>query len=252
MHTAALESMGLGGDWSYEAIEVSAESFEALVRSLPGDGFAGVNVTLPHKLAALSVADSASQAAEEIGAANTLTFTAGWIEAENTDASGIVDALPVPPGGKTALVLGAGGSARAAAWALKRGGADVNVWNRTSAKAESLAAELGVGLETKGAQIIVNATTVGLRTANQAGEPDSEASDLKHLSVLTDGFQAEVVMDLVYGSRETELIAAARAAGASVVDGLEVLVRQGAASLRLWTGIDPPIEAMLDAARGQQ
>ncbi len=250
MQSAALAEMGLG-DWSYEAIEVSPGDFEALARSLPGQGFAGVNVTVPHKVAALAVADDASDAAREIGAANTLTFENGHIRAENTDATAIVDALPSTPDGKSALVMGAGGSARAAVWALRQAGATVNVWNRTHEKAEALAAEMGVGLETAGFQILVNATTVGLAGANE-GQPLAERGepDLKPFSVLADGLKAEVVMDLVYGSHDTDLIVAAQAAGATTVDGLEILARQGAASLRIWTGAEPPLDTMRRAARG--
>src|SRR4051812_43764466 len=89
MHTAALAELGLADEWSYEAIDVEPNAFAALVRSLPGKGFAGVNVTVPHKLEAVAVADSASGAARAIGAANTLSFAGGAIAAENTDASGI-------------------------------------------------------------------------------------------------------------------------------------------------------------------
>ncbi|MDX6588157.1 MAG: shikimate dehydrogenase [Solirubrobacterales bacterium] len=250
MHSAALAEMGLE-DWSYEAIEVSAEGFEALVRSLPEKGFAGVNVTVPHKVAALAVADEASDAAREIGAANTLTFVKGVIQAENTDATAIVDALPSQPEGVRALVMGAGGSARAAVWALREAGAAVNVWNRTDAKAEALADEMGVGLDTEDPEILVNATTVGLASANEVQPlPERREPDLKPFSVLADGLKAEVVMDLVYGSRDTDLIVAARAAGAATVDGLEILARQGAASLRIWTGADPPLDTMRRAARG--
>ena len=135
MQNAALAELGLAGEWSYEAIEVAPEGFEALVRSLAAEDFAGVNVTVPHKLAALAIADRASQAAGEIGAANTLSFNDGGIEAENTDATGLIAALPEPPAGRRALVLGAGGSARAAVWALRNAGAEVSLWNRTPAKA---------------------------------------------------------------------------------------------------------------------
>jgi shikimate dehydrogenase len=251
MHTAALEEMGLAGEWTYEAIEVSPDSFAEFVRHLPGEGFAGVNVTVPHKLAALELSTSASEAARKTGAANTLTFRDGQIDAENTDTTGIIESLPRSPAGMTALVLGAGGSARAAIWALKEAGAEVNVWNRTAAKARALADEFGIGMETEGAQLLVNATTVGMDTTNP-GQPLREGggSNLKNLPILTDGHMAEVVVDLAYGSSETDLIAAARAAGAATVDGLEVLVRQGAASLRLWTGVDPPIDTMRAAARG--
>src|SRR4051812_45153392 len=91
MQTAALAELGLSDEWSYEAIDVVPQGFAELVRSLPGEGFAGVNVTVPHKLAALAVADSASDAARAIGAANTLTFSGGQIAAENTDAAGVLD-----------------------------------------------------------------------------------------------------------------------------------------------------------------
>jgi shikimate dehydrogenase len=251
MHSAALAEMGLGGEWSYEAIEVAPDGFEALVRSLPCEGFVGVNVTVPHKVAALRLADKATDAAREIGAANTLTFTDGLIHAENTDANAIVDALPGSPEGMSALAMGAGGSARAAVWALKEAGATVNVWNRTHEKAEALAAEMHVGLDTETFQILVNATTVGLAAANEVPRvPERGGPDLKPFSVLADGLKAEVVIDLVYGSRETDLIVAARAAGAATVDGLEILARQGAASLRIWTGAEPPLETMRHAARG--
>ena len=98
MQNAALAELGLAGEWSYEAIEVAPEDFAELVRSLPGEGFAGVNVTVPHKLAALAVADAASAAAHAIGAANTLSFARRRIAAENTDASGIPPRWRAPYG----------------------------------------------------------------------------------------------------------------------------------------------------------
>lgn len=259
MQNAALRALGLAPEWTYEAIEVAPADFERTVRSLAERGFAGVNVTVPHKLAALAVADEASPAAREIGAANTLAFAAGRIEAHNTDAAGIIAALPRSPAGTRALVLGAGGSARAAVWALREAGARVSVWNRTAERAAALAAELGVEHEEdpRGAfGLVVNATTVGLAEANAppgaaAEAPEGAVSSLKALPIAADAIPAEVVMDLVYGSSETQLVVAARAAGAAVVDGLEVLVRQGAESLRIWTGLEPPLDVMRDAARGE-
>ncbi len=97
-----------------------------------GEGFAGANVTVPHKQAALALADAPSEVAREIGAANTLVFAEGAIGAHNTDADGFLAALPAPPAGQRALVLGAGGAARAVVWALEREGAEVEVWNRTA------------------------------------------------------------------------------------------------------------------------
>ena len=120
MHNAALAAVGLA-DWRYLRLPLPPELFEETVRALPAAGFRGVNVTIPHKEAALAVADEASDAARAIGAANTLTFEDGAIKADNTDAPGLLAALGEPVAGRRALVLGAGGSGRAAAWALARG-----------------------------------------------------------------------------------------------------------------------------------
>jgi shikimate dehydrogenase len=244
MHNAALAELGLAGEWSYEAIDVPPDEFEARVRAMPNEGFAGANVTVPHKGAALSLADSLSETAREIGAANTLSFTAGEIRADNTDAQGLLDALPNAPGGKRALVLGAGGAARAAVWALVREGAEVAIWNRTPLRAEHLCGEFGgtpaVAPSADDYDLIVNTTTVGLR-----GEaPFSE------LPLTSGAFNpAQTVVDLVYGERPSGLLAAAGGAGATCVDGIEVLVRQGAHSLRIWTGLEAPLDAMRAAAR---
>ncbi len=256
MQTAALAELGLAGEWSYEAIEVAPNEFADLVRSLGARGFAGVNVTVPHKLAALALADRASIAARAIGAANTLSFADGAIAADNTDARGLIAALPEPAAGRRALVLGAGGSARAAIWALREAGADVAVWNRTPSKAQALASEFGVGVTTTSGglrptsadfELLVNATTVGLA---QASSRQAAPGDLEALPLDPDSIgPASIVVDLVYGSHETALVELARERGARVVDGLDVLVHQGAASLRIWTGLEPPLEAMRAAAR---
>jgi len=249
MQNVALAELGLAGEWTYEGIEVAPEAFDARVRSMPGEGFVGANVTVPHKLAALAVADQASEAARAIGAANTLSFDGSRIAAENTDAAGFLDALREPPNGKRALVMGAGGSARAVAWALTTHGARVTIWNRTPEKALALAQEFGTSVADPGDEydLIVNATTVGMGTSTQA------SSDLKSLPIDADALgERHQLVDLAYGPVETELVRAASARGARVVDGLEVLVRQGAASLRIWTGMDPPIEAMRRAARANE
>jgi shikimate dehydrogenase len=201
-------------------------------------------VTVPHKAAALELADEASDDAREIGAANTLTFTDDGIRADNTDAPGLLAALPEPPSGR-ALVLGAGGAARAAIWALAGAGAEVHVWNRTAERAEELCEELDAEPvaepDSGGYDLIVNATAVGL------GSEDP----FEELPLAEDSFAAgQVVVDLVYGEKTTTLIGAAERAGARTVDGLEILVRQGAESLRLWTDRDPPLDAMRTGARG--
>ena len=143
MHNAALRAVGLTG-WRYQRLPVAPELFAETVRALPGAGFAGANVTIPHKEAALALADEATAAARAIGAANTLTFAPGGaIAADNTDAPGLLAALgDLRP--RSALILGAGGSARAVAYALAQAGAAVAVWNRTPERARALAADLGV------------------------------------------------------------------------------------------------------------
>jgi shikimate dehydrogenase len=249
MQTAALAELGLAAEWSYEAIEVGPDDFKDLLARLPGEGFRGVNVTVPHKLAALAVADRASESAHAIGAANTLSFGEAGVEAENTDAIGLIEALDEPPRGRHALVMGAGGSARAAVWALREAGAEVSVWNRTADKAERLARAFDVRLvgEAPDFDLLINCTTIGLA---QASERPPAESDLKALPVDADAIQRRhTVVDLVYGSHDTALVAVARDRGARIVDGLEILVRQGAASLRIWTGLEPPLEPMREAAR---
>lgn len=243
MQSAALADLGLGDEWSYEAVEAGPERFEATVREMAAADFAGANVTVPHKEAALALADTPSGAAREIGAANTLVFPEGRIEARNTDAGGLLAALPGSPSGRHTLVLGAGGAARAAVWALVGEGARVHVWNRTASRAEAICAELGGTAVADPAQaeyeLIVNTSAAGL-----GGEDPFEQLPLR-----ADRFAAEqTVLDMVYGDRPSALLSAAASAGATTVDGLEVLVQQGALSLQIWTGLEPPIEVMRAAA----
>jgi shikimate dehydrogenase len=230
MMNAAFRELGL--DWRYLMLPLPPERFEEAVRALPGSRYRGANVTIPHKVAAHGLAGELSDAAREIGAVNTLSFREdGGISGDNTDAGGLLDAIGEPVSG-TALVLGAGGAARAAAWALAQAGAEVTVWSRTPEHAAELAADLGVGhSERPGpSELMVNATSVGLR-----------AGDTLDGLPLVD---ARLVVDLVYGAEVTPVVRWAEERGARVVDGLEVLVRQGARSLALWTGEEPPVEVM--------
>jgi shikimate dehydrogenase len=249
MHNAALAALGMS-DWRYQLLPVPPALFDECTRALGGSGFRGANVTIPHKHAALATADGASDAARAIGAANTLTFAPdGAISAENTDAPGLISALERSPRGMSALVLGAGGSARAAAWALaEAGAADVSVWNRTYERAEQLALDFGVrAVRTPGpADLLVNCTSVGLRLERSATEDCS----LNQLGLAFDQLgEYAYVVDLVYRSGSTPLLAAARAHGARTLDGLDVLVAQGALSLELWTGTPAPLDVMRRAAR---
>jgi shikimate dehydrogenase len=245
IQNAAFEACGL--DWRYVKLPVRPELFEATVVALPQSGYRGANVTIPHKVAALKVADVPSPAARAIGAANTLVFGDGRIDADNTDAGGLLEALGAPVTGLRATVLGAGGAGRAAAWALRdAGAAEVVVWNRTPERAEALARELEVSAATAPgpADLLVNATSVGL---DQAPSDDALAA-----LGLRDADPPATVVDLVYrgDGGPTPVAAWAARGGANVVDGLEVLVRQGALSFTLWTGLPAPLDAMRAAARG--
>jgi shikimate dehydrogenase len=248
MFQAAFAACGMEG-WSYQRLPLPPELFEETVRALPASGFLGANVTIPHKQAALALADRATGAARAIGAANTLTFGAdGTIEAENTDAPGLIAALSRPVEGISALVLGAGGSARAVVWGLlDAGAASVSVWNRTPERAVELARELGARAVSSPvqAELLVNCTSVGLQRSA------TEAEALNQLGMTADqvGGYAYVV-DLVYKgepthpTRTTPLLAAARRHDVPVASGLEVLVAQGALSFESWAARPAPLEAM--------
>jgi shikimate dehydrogenase len=268
IHNAAFASLGMV-DWHYQRLPVPPELFAETTRSLRDSGFYGANVTVPHKQAALALADQASAAASQIGAANTLTFAAdGTIAAENTDAPGLIAALGSSPRGMRVLVLGAGGSARAAAWALREAGAsEVSVWNRTPERALALADDLGVGVLTdpEGADLLVNCTSVGLegapgprgtptgqpRRAPAPGSADEREAALGELGLSFNRLgEYPYVVDMVYrADGPTQLLAAAAEHGARTLDGLEILLAQGAASFELWTGRRAPLDAMRRALR---
>jgi len=254
MHNAALAALGLR-DWHYQRLPVPPELFAETTRALGTAGFLGANVTIPHKEAALALADEPSATARAIGAANTLTFKDGVIAAENTDAPGLIAAMTRVWGAGTreqsALVLGAGGSARAVVWALLDAGAsEVSVWNRTPERARELARDLGARAvqELVRAEILVNCTSVGLqRSATEVHDP------LQGLGLLHDQVgKYPHVVDLVYTDAPTPLLAAAEQAGVRTLGGLDILVAQGALSLESWTGAPVPLEVMRAAARGEQ
>lgn len=246
MHNAALRAVG-PHDWRYQLLPVPPELLAETVRALPGAGFRGANVTIPHKGAALALATERTERAAAIGAANTLAFTPGGeIVADNTDAPAVIAALPYPIRDRTAVVLGAGGSARAVVWALTEAGArDVLLWNRTAERARALAAQFGAdavapGAPVPAADMLVNCTAVGLH----GGDP-FEALPLARERIA----DYRCVVDLVYTPTGTALIDAARAAGLETVDGLEILVGQGALSFERFTGRRAPVDVMHAAAR---
>jgi shikimate dehydrogenase len=248
MQNAALTAAGLRG-WRYQLLPAAPELFDQLVTALPGAGFRGANVTIPHKGAALTLATAPTARARAIGAANTLTFEPGGeIVADNTDAPALVAALPFAITGRSALVLGAGGSARAAVWALLDAGARrVAVWNRTPERARALCEELGAvpvpatpAATALDADLLVNCTSVGLDGGDPFHRLPVSAEDLARYGC---------VVDLVYTAGGTALVAAARGRGVTAVDGLELLVGQGALSFERFTGRPAPVDAMRAAVR---
>lgn len=251
IHAAAYAALSIDAD--YQRLPVPPALFAETVRALPGSGFSGINVTIPHKHAALECADTASEAARAIGAANTLTFAGGRIAADNTDAPGMIAAIGRDLAGARALVLGAGGTARAAVHALTAAGAEVAIWNRTPSRAGLLAEEFGAAraespaVVASGADLIVNATALGMNDDESA---ESVIAALGLPSGL-DGLPAgALLVDFVYRDGGSPLTETARRRGIAVVDGLELLVRQAALSFEIWFGREAPLKAMRAAAAG--
>ncbi len=244
MQNAALAAVGLES-WRYQLLPIPPQRLAETVVALPGAGFRGANVTIPHKRSALALADVATAGARAIGAANTLVFQPdGAVHADNTDSPALLAALPFPLPGRTALVLGAGGIARAAVWTLLDAGAsEVRVWNRTPARAEELCAEIGGRpvRELGPADLLVHCTSSGL---------DGIASAFKQLPLEAETIDRyECVVDFVYSDSGTELVRAARERSLEVVDGLELLVGQGALSFEQFTGHPAPVGVMERAVR---
>lgn len=243
-----LFAQATGQDMVYEAIDGGAEpgDFERALAAFRAAGGRGMNVTLPFKLAALAVADSASEDARLAGAANTLSFEGGRIEARNTDGIGLVRDIEVnlglPLAGRRVLLLGAGGATRGAVRPIARAGAArIVIANRTADKAEALAAELaphlggvplvGCGLAALGTQgafdVVINATSASL---------DGQAP-----AVPAGAFApGALAYDMVYGKGLTPFLRLARQAGcARLADGVGMLVEQAAEAFAAWRGVRP-------------
>jgi shikimate dehydrogenase len=255
MHNAALAAAGLT-HWRYQLVPLAPELVSETLPALGRAGFRGVNVTIPHKGVALAVATDPTPRACAIGAANTLVYQhTDQIIADNTDGPALVDALAaLTQTGRvsalaSALVLGAGGSARAAVWALREAGVgEIAVWNRTDARAQAFATQLGVRAVRRlpAADVLVNCTAVGLVGA--AG-PATGETGLDDLPLGADDLaDYGALVDFVYARGQTPLIAAARARDVPTIDGLELLVGQGAISFERFTGRPAPREVMRTAA----
>jgi shikimate dehydrogenase len=242
----------------YVPLPVRDEDVAAAVRGLAALGFRGANVTIPHKGAVMAHLDRVVGDAALVEAVNTIVVEGGELLGYNSDISGVYDALfevcDDSLRGTPGLLLGAGGAARAVALALARLGVDLTVVNRTAAAAERLTAltvaavpgstcrwlplaELSAA-HVAAQRVLVNATSLGMDAASKV--PAS----------LTDTVTAgQVVVDVVYTRTETDWLTQAQARGATVIGGVEMLVRQAAAAFELWTGRSAPVDVMRDATR---
>ncbi len=249
MHNAAFRALGM--ECEYHAFRVSPENLHNAIHGAHALGFGGLNLTIPLKEKALEIVKP-SQPAKEIGAVNTVDFKNG-IVGYNTDGIGAKMALAgsgIEIPGKKVLLLGSGGAARAIAFQLAKDGAVVTIANRTRERAEALAGEVGrvgraraSGLDDlkvliQDCDILINSTAVGMFP----GVSDTiVTSDIMHSSLL--------VFDIVYNPLNTRLLEEARKAGAHIIDGVMMLVYQGAESFRIWTGKMPPLDVMEKAVR---
>ena len=253
MHNAALKALGL--DYVYVAFHVAPDALPQALAGMRALELAGLNVTVPHKQAVMAHLDEISPEAQAIGAVNTVCNRDGKLLGFNTDAFGIIESLKAD-GGMNSLpgrvvLLGAGGAARAILYALlaREEVAEVLLLNRTVEKAEALKGDLDVAGKVRigsmadsgaiaDAGLVINATSIGMH-------PHEDTSPLADCYCL----HAEMlVADIVYNPLETILMRQARSVGARVINGVGMLAWQGARSFEIWTGVMPPVEAMIEAA----
>jgi shikimate dehydrogenase len=256
MHNAAIAALRI--HYLYIPYSVQPDNLGPAIHSLIALGITGVNLTIPHKEDVLPFLHEISPAAQAVGAVNTVHNENGRLIGYNTDGEGFLAPLKeqgFSAKGKKAVVLGAGGSARSVVFALVQSGAEVILVNRTTERAAGLAGEAnrmfageavrwidfgdtaGLVETLAGAELLVNTTSVGMHPKTDEMPPvppESLHSDL-------------LVYDLIYNPLETRLLTAARKAGAQTLNGVKMLVNQGAAAFRIWTGIEPPLDVMESA-----
>jgi shikimate dehydrogenase len=240
MHNAAFESYG--ENRAYVAFEV--KDLAAAVSGFRALNIGGVSVTIPHKVAIMDHLDEIDDLARRIGAVNTVVNQDGHLIGLNTDCHGAVQALETKTrlSGKSTILIGAGGAARAIGFGLKAAGADMVIANRTPAKGRQLAANLGVEsvpldrLSEMAGEIVINTTPVGMA-------PRTEALPVPG------GFlkRGMTVMDIIYNPLQTRLLKEAAQAGCRIIDGVAMFVHQGARQFELWTGKKAPLDIMRQA-----
>lgn len=249
MHNAAFEHLKL--DYVYVPFRVSSSALKEAIEGVRALNIRGVNVTIPHKVSVIPLLDWVDEEALNIGAVNTIVLENGKLKGYNTDGLGFLEALReegVEVSGIKAVLIGAGGAARAIAYSLAPMVSELVILNRTADKAISLSEELkGKGWSARGgrleketlekelrdAELLVNATSVGMY-------PDVDETPVPR-EVLNSRL---TVFDAVYNPIETRLLRDAKSVGAKVVNGVGMLVNQGAVAFKLWTGVNPPKEVM--------
>lgn len=252
MHNAAFKALRI--DWEYDAMAIPPDIVRLGILEPQRHGYVGLNVTIPHKEEAMKYVRP-DELARAVGAVNTIDLRE--MTGTNTDVSGLMADLAandLPVQGERVLVLGAGGAARAAVVGLTRGGAEVLVVNRTLERARTLVANLALSnlsiraaavtldeAVARGFSLIVNCTPVGMA-------PDPAATPWIGGVPFPRGV---AVYDMIYRPAQTALMAQAIEVGGRAVGGLGMLVYQGAAAFKLWTGVEPPLDVMFDAARAQ-
>lgn len=253
MHNAAFAEIGI--DWAYVPLPVQPHQLDQALKGLVALNFVGVNVVAPHQQAVMRYMDELSEAARIIGAVNTLYIQAGKFYGYNTDATGFLKAMQeagCDPQGMRVAVLGAGSAARAAVFSLARAKADrITVFNRTAERASFLVDDLAEAFPTSHlvfeplnsaslaalqgkVDLVVNTTSVGMRPNTDACPWPADVSIPSNT----------IFYDLVYDPLDTLFLKRARAAGIRTVDGLGMLVHQGAFAFKKWTGQQAPVEVM--------
>ncbi len=244
MHNAAFAALGL--NWLYLPFHVEPSHLRAALDGIRCLGLAGVNLTVPHKVLALAMLDDVDDEVRRIGAVNTVSIADGRLRGHNTDAAGFSTAIQEEFGlslrGTRVLILGAGGAARAiAVRCAGEGAAAIWIANRTPANAESIVRAVGDRAHVASlrslpeADLVVNATSVGLHEGDSLGLP-AKFFSARHC-----------VFDTIYRPAETELLRTARQAGARVANGTGMLLHQGARAFEIWTGEKAPLSVMRDA-----
>ena len=256
IQNAAFRSLDL--DYVYVVFNVKSGDLREAVYGVKALGICGLNVTMPHKTAIIPYLDELDETARKTGSVNTVLNNNGRLIGYTTDGVGALNALKhagVDPSGKRIVILGAGGASRSISFTLAEHASELVILNRTFSKAKALKdairktlgerakvralplSDENLSVELADADILINATSVGMK-------PNENETPVKQIYLRGD----LVVFDLVYEPLETRLLREAKSIGAKVVDGLSMLVHQGAASFEIWTGVKAPVDVMMEAA----